>query len=145
LNFLDGTMLRVGVLGAGHLGRIHIKNLNISPHFHLIGYYDPNVDLSQFNQTNDSLIKFESAEELIDHVDVVNIVTPTLSHYEMAKIAISKNKHVFIEKPIAYSTKQANDIIELASKHHVKGQVGHVERFNPAFKYIEPMLALFWI
>ncbi|MCY4215641.1 MAG: Gfo/Idh/MocA family oxidoreductase [Flavobacteriaceae bacterium] len=130
-------MLTAGVLGAGHLGRIHIKNLKVSPHYHLIGYYDPKVDLSQCHQPNDSLKKFSSAEELMDTVDVVNIVTPTLSHYEMAKIAINKNKHIFIEKPIAYSTNQANEIIELALKNNIKGQVGHVERFNPAFKYAE--------
>ncbi len=135
-------MLNVGVLGAGHLGRIHIKNLKISPHYNLVGYYDPKVDLSQINQLGDSLKKFSSAEELIDNVDVVNIVTPTLSHYEMAKIAINKNKHIFIEKPIAYSTGQANDIIEIASKNNIKGQVGHVERFNPAFIYIENQIKI---
>ncbi|MCY4160320.1 MAG: Gfo/Idh/MocA family oxidoreductase [Flavobacteriaceae bacterium] len=130
-------MLTAGVLGAGHLGRIHIKNLQVSPHYHLIGYYDPKVDLSQVHPFDDSLKKFSSAEELMNAVDVVNIVTPTLSHYEMAKIAINKNKHIFIEKPIAYSTQQANEIIELAFKNNIKGQVGHVERFNPAFKYVE--------
>lgn len=133
-------MLIAGVLGAGHLGRIHIKNLKLSPHYNLIGYYDPEVDLSRFDQSYNSLKKFRSAEALIDAVDVVNIVTPTLSHYEMAKIAINKKKHIFIEKPIAHSIKQANHIIELVSKNNIKGQVGHVERFNPAFKYIESQI-----
>ncbi|MCY4562126.1 MAG: Gfo/Idh/MocA family oxidoreductase [Flavobacteriaceae bacterium] len=130
-------MLKVGVLGAGYLGRIHLKNLNESPHYSIIGYYDPKVELSQHNNSLKPIKKFNSAEELIDCVDVVDIVTPTIIHHQMAQLAIKKGKHVFIEKPITKTEQQANQIIKLANNNNIKGQVGHVERFNPAFKAVE--------
>ena len=83
---------------------------------------------------------FNSIEELIDAVEVVDIVTPTLSHFDCAKKAIEKGRHIFVEKPIAKTVLEAETIRDLAKKHQVKGQVGHVERFNPAFIAAKEMI-----
>ena len=127
-------MLKVGVLGAGHLGKIHLKLLNQSSKYELIGFYDP------FRENAEKVAKefgyklFDTVTELINAVDVVDIVTPTLSHFDCAREAIQAGKHIFIEKPITKTVEEAEAIRVLASQNHVKGQVGHVERFNPAFK-----------
>ncbi|UNY98215.1 Gfo/Idh/MocA family oxidoreductase [Zhouia spongiae] len=126
-------MLKAGVLGAGHLGKIHLRLLNQSEKYELVGFYDPNEKNAQKVSKEFGYKSFASIDDLIDAVDVVDIVTPTLSHYECAKKAIEKGKHIFIEKPIANSVDEAMEIIKLAKTHNVKGQIGHVERFNPAF------------
>lgn len=130
-------MLKIGILGAGHLGKIHLKLANQSDKYELIGFYDPNADNAKKVETEFGYKSFDTISELIDAVDVVDIVTPTLSHYECAKEAILAGKHIFIEKPIANSVEEAEEIIELAKKYNVQGQVGHVERFNPAFKAVK--------
>lgn len=126
-------MLTIGVLGAGHLGKIHLKLLQQSSRYDLIGFYDPDKENAQRVSNEFGYTSFDAIEELIDAVDVVDIVTPTLSHFDCAKMAIEKGKHIFIEKPIANTVLEAEAILTLASQHDVKGQVGHVERFNPAY------------
>lgn len=126
-------MLRVGVLGAGHLGKIHLRLLNESEKYDLIGFYDPDDMNGQKVAIEFGYTYFDNINQLIDAVDVVDIVTPTLSHYECAKKAMRKGKHVFIEKPITNTFEEAEELLELEAKYAVKGQVGHVERFNPAF------------
>lgn len=126
-------MLKVGVLGAGHLGKIHLKLLQQSNKYELAGFYDPSQENAQKVADEFGYQKFNSVEELIEAVDVVDIVTPTLSHFDCAKLAIEAGRHVFIEKPITNTVLEAEAIRTLASQKHVKGQVGHVERFNPAF------------
>ena len=113
--------LKVGVLGAGHLGKIHLKLLNQSERYELIGFYDPN--------------------KLIEAVEVVDIVTPTLSHYECALKAIAAKRHIFIEKPITSTVAEAEEIYRLLEANQLKGQVGHVERFNPAFQAAKSSIA----
>jgi len=130
-------MLKIGVLGAGHLGKIHLKLLHQSKKYELIGFYDPNTKNAQKVSEEFGYKIFDSLEELIRNVEVVDIVTPTLSHYHCAVMAIESGKHIFLEKPISNTFAQAQHIIELAKKHNVKGQVGHVERFNPAFKAVK--------
>lgn len=133
-------MLRIGVLGAGHLGKIHLRLLETSPSFDLVGFYDPNI--SQATQVSDELglPYFESIDALIEAVDIVDIVTPTLSHFDCAKSAISSGRHVFIEKPITNTLEEALELQELLRKNKVKGQVGHIERFNPAFLAVRDMI-----
>jgi len=130
-------MLRIGVLGAGHLGKIHLRLLNESNKYELVGFYDPNIENAQKVAEEFGYRIFNSVEELIKNVEVVDIVTPTLSHYQCAVTAIENGKHIFLEKPIANTLEEAQQIIDLAKKHNVKGQVGHVERFNPAFKAVK--------
>ena len=126
-------MLKVGVLGAGHLGKIHLRLLNESKKYELIGFYDPDEINGKKVSAEFGYTYFKNINQLIDEVDVVDIVTPTLSHYDCAKKAMVKGKHVFIEKPITNTLEEAESLLQLEKEFKVKGQVGHVERFNPAF------------
>ena len=126
-------MLKAGVLGAGHLGKIHLRLLKQSEKYELIGFYDPNEANAKKVVEEFGYTYFDSIDALIDAVDMVDIVTPTLSHYECAKKSIAKGKHIFIEKPITNTVEEAEHIRELLAQHNLRGQVGHVERFNPAF------------
>ncbi|HBI40200.1 MAG TPA: oxidoreductase [Tenacibaculum sp.] len=133
-------MLKAGVLGAGHLGKIHLRLLQQSEKYELVGFYDPFTENAEKVANEFGYILFDSIEDLIDAVDIVDIVTPTLSHFECAKQAIEKGKHIFIEKPITNTLQEAEAIRTLASQNHVRGQVGHVERFNPAFTAVKDMI-----
>ena len=126
-------MLKVGVLGAGHLGKIHLRLLQQSEKYELVGFYDENQEYAEKISKEFGYQNFNTIAKLIHAVDVIDIVTPTLSHYKCARIAIKSGKHVFIEKPISNTIEEAEEIIALANEYNVKGQVGHVERFNPAF------------
>lgn len=130
-------MLKVGVLGAGHLGKIHLRLLNESKKYDLIGFYDPDAINGKKVSEEFGYRYFENINSLIDAVDVVDIVTPTLSHFECAKKSIEKGKHIFIEKPITNTLEEAEALLILEEKYNVKGQVGHVERFNPAFAAVK--------
>ncbi len=130
-------MLKVGVLGAGHLGKIHLRLLKESSKYDLIGFFDPSTENAKKVTEEFGYKSFETIESLINEVDVIDIVTPTLSHFECAKLAIDKKRHIFIEKPITNTVKEAEALIKLAEKNNVKGQVGHVERFNPAFTAVK--------
>ncbi len=126
-------MLKVGVLGAGHLGKIHLRLLNESNKYNLIGFYDPDEINGKKVADEFGYTLYDNINTLIDNVDVIDIVTPTLSHYDCAKKAMEKGRHVFIEKPITNTLQEAETLLSLEKKYNVKGQVGHVERFNPAF------------
>lgn len=126
-------MIKIGVLGAGHLGKIHIKCIMQIPDYELVGFYDPDAEKAIAVAEEFGLKRFEDASSLIDVSEVVDIVTPTISHYDCAVEALKKSKHVFIEKPIATTPQEALKLIDLAAEAGVKVQVGHVERFNPAF------------
>lgn len=130
-------MLKVGVLGAGHLGKIHLRLLNQSEKYELVGFYDPFEDNAKKVAAEFGYRKFDTIADLIAAVDVVDIVTPTLSHHDCAVEVIKAGKHVFIEKPISNTVTEAEEIITLAKEYNVKGQVGHVERFNPAFTAVK--------
>lgn len=127
------NMLKIGVLGAGHLGKIHLRLLQQSEKYELVGFYDDNVEHAEKIANEFGYKRFSTIASLLHAVDVVDIVTPTLSHYKCAKVAVKSRKHVFIEKPISNTVAEAEEIIALAREYGVKGQIGHVERFNPAF------------
>ena len=131
------NMLKVGVLGAGHLGKIHLRLLNESEKYELVGFYDPDAINGKNVADEFGYTYFDNINKLIEAVDVVDIVTPTLSHYDCAKKSMLAGKHVFIEKPVTKSLEEAEELIQLASDNKVKGQVGHVERFNPAFSAVK--------
>ncbi|MDC1374605.1 MAG: Gfo/Idh/MocA family oxidoreductase [Polaribacter sp.] len=126
-------MLKAGVLGAGHLGKIHLRLLQQSEKYELVGFYDPFTENATKIAKEFGYKLFDSIDELIAASEVIDIVTPTLSHFDCAKKAIENGCHVFIEKPITKTVTEAEAISAFADKHQVKGQVGHVERFNPAF------------
>lgn len=131
-------MLNIGVLGAGHLGKIHIKLLKESKLYNLVGFYDPNSNATKAIEDEFNIKSFSTIEDLLSEVDVVDIVTPTLSHFKCAEKAIKQSKHVFIEKPITNTVDEAKKLIVLSQEANVQVQVGHVERFNPAFKSALP-------
>lgn len=131
-------MKRIGVLGAGHLGKIHIKCIQASDRFELTGFYDPNHEIAEEVVKQFGIKRFDSEASLIDAVEIVDIVTPTVSHYDCASIAIKSDRHVFIEKPLTTTLYEARKLMELANEANVKVQVGHVERFNPAFIAAQP-------
>lgn len=129
-------MLKAGVLGAGHLGKIHLKLLKQSEEYELIGFYDANKENAEKVASEFGYQMFQNLDDLIAECDMIDVVTPTLSHFEVARKVISAGKHLFIEKPITNTFEEALELIELGRKHKVKGQVGHVERFNPAFQAV---------
>lgn len=126
-------MLKIGVLGVGHLGKIHLKCIQEITDFELVGFYDPDTVNADKIEAEFGIKKWSSLDDLIDAVDVVDIVTPTISHFDCASKALKKCRHVFIEKPIVTSLEEARELIKIAGEANVKVQVGHVERFNPAF------------
>ena len=126
-------MLKIGVLGAGHLGKIHIKLIQEIETLELVGFYDPNDKNAAKAEEKYQVKRFNDLEELIDACDAVDIVTATISHFECAQLALKKTKHIFIEKPMTSTLEEAYKLVELIKEAGVKAQVGHVERFNPAF------------
>ncbi|MEI6764915.1 MAG: Gfo/Idh/MocA family oxidoreductase [Bacteroidota bacterium] len=133
-------MLKIGVLGAGHLGKIHLRCIKEISTFDLIGFYDPDAEIAEKVEKEFNIKRFESIDELIDAAEVIDIVTPTVSHFNCASKAMKKAKHVFIEKPLVTSPAEAKELIAIASEARVKVQVGHVERFNPAFIAAQPFI-----
>jgi len=126
--------LKIGVLGAGHLGKVHIRCIKMLPEqYDLIGFFDPNSESAKAASSEFGLRAFDTIEKLIQECDVVDVVTPTLNHYECASSAIEAHRHVFIEKPITNTLEEAQSLMKLSAEADVKLQVGHVERFNPAF------------
>ena len=130
-------MLKIGVLGAGHLGKIHLKLLRDMPQYQLMGFYDPDDHnaLAAMSETNAR--RYATTEELINDCEVVDIVTPTSVHFECAVKALKQSRHIFIEKPVASNLEEARTLMNLAREASVKAMVGHVERFNPAFLALE--------
>lgn len=128
-------MLKIGLIGLGHLGKIHLKCiLQAKDHYELIGIYDADVaTLSAV--ANDYRVKaYGSADALIAAAEVVDIVTPTPTHYTLVKAALETDCHVFVEKPLTETLAQARELIELSEQRGRLVQVGHVERFNPALQ-----------
>ena len=134
-------MLKIGVLGAGHLGKIHIKLIQQIAEYSLVGFFDPNPETQKAVAQEFGITAYTSAEELIEAADVVDIVTPTIYHYECAVKALKSGKHIFIEKPITNTLEEARNLMHLSHEANVKIQVGHVERFNPAYVAAIPFFA----
>jgi len=133
-------MLKAGVLGAGHLGKIHLKLLQQSEQYDLVGFYDLNQEASKEIEKEFGYKSFDSMEALIEACDMVDVVTPTLYHFECAEKVVKAGKHLFIEKPITHTVAEADALRDLAKKHGVRGQVGQVERFNPAFMAVNHLI-----
>ena len=128
-------MIKIGVIGAGHLGKIHLKLLlELKDKYEVVGFYDPDRENAKIVNRTFRVKSFKTIDQLIDESDVVDIVSPTVSHFECASKAIKSNKHVFIEKPLTQTVLEAEILTNLSREAGVKVQVGHVERFNPAFK-----------
>lgn len=126
-------MLKVGIIGVGHLGKFHLNNWKEIEEVDVIGFYDTDDANAQVVAEKYDLKRFDSIDKLIDKCDAVDIVTPTTSHFEICQAAVKKGKHVFVEKPMADTLEQGRQIVEMVKEAGMKFQVGHVERFNPAF------------
>jgi len=127
--------VRIALLGAGHLGKIHLKCLlDLPQRFDLVGVYDPDPQALAKAVEVFGVTPYADLEDLMSSVDAVDIVAPTLSHYDLGLAALRRMKHLFVEKPLAENTSQAADLIKVAREAGVKAQVGHVERFNPVFR-----------
>lgn len=133
-------MYKIGVVGAGHLGKIHLKILQNAPFVNLVGFFDSDPKVRKEIKSKFNIKSFDSYRELIDSSDIVDIVTPTLSHFNCAKEALKSNKHVFIEKPVTHTVEEVKKLIKLAQTSGRKVQVGHVERFNPAFTEAQKLI-----
>jgi len=126
-------MLKIGVLGAGHLGKIHLKCILESDKLELTGFYDPDEKMSALVEKEFGVKRFDDISSVISESDIIDIVTPTISHFDCAIHALKGFRHVFIEKPVVTTPAEAKQLIAVAKEAEVKVQVGHVERFNPAF------------
>src|SRR5215203_3917069 len=126
-------MLKIGVFGTGHLGKFHLNNWKEIPGVSIVGFFDPNDDIAAEVVEKYGLSRFTSVEELIEASDAIDVVTPTQFHFPICEKAIKKGKHVFVEKPMANNMAEAKTLVALAKESKIKFQVGHVERFNPAF------------
>ena len=132
-------MLNVGVFGVGHLGKYHLNNWKEIRDAKVIGFYDPDDKTSKEVSEKYGLKRFLDVDELIDACDTVDIVAPTTSHFALCEKALKKGKHVFVEKPLANTMDEAQQLVKLAQESDTKFQVGHVERFNPAFLAVKDM------
>jgi predicted dehydrogenase len=130
-------MLKIGVFGVGHLGKFHLNNWKEIAGTELAGFYDPNNETANEVSEKYQLRRFTDADRLIDACDAIDIVAPTNFHFELCEKAIRKGKHVFVEKPLANTMDEARQLVKLAQESDIKLQVGHVERFNPAFLALE--------
>ena len=125
-------MIKVGVIGAGHLGKIHLNILNNSD-FELVGFYDTDVFNSEKLSQEKGYFFFKELHLLIEKIDAAVIVSPTTTHFEIAKQCIDKGKHIFVEKPLTNDSNEAKVIETMAKEKGIIGQVGFVERYNEAF------------
>lgn len=137
---MSTAKLKVGVLGAGHLGRIHLQQWREVAEAEVIGFFDPHPEKCEAITKEFGFRPLPDMHKLIDASDAVDIVTPTTQHHSCATAALSAGKHIFIEKPIAQTLAQADELVDMVAHQGLCGQVGHVERFNPAFVAAQPHL-----
>src|ERR1700748_1350177 len=132
-------MLKAGVFGVGHLGKFHLNNWKEIKKAELVGFYDPDDANAQEVSEKYQLVRFLDPDQLIDACDLVDIVAPTPLHFSLCEKAIRKGKHVFVEKPLANTMEEAKELVQLVKESNIKLQVGHVERFNPAYLAVQSM------
>ncbi len=132
-------MLKVGVFGVGHLGKFHLNNWKEIEGVKLVGFFDPNNDNAKEVVEKYGIKRFMDEDKLIDACDAIDVITPTTHHYDICMKAVRKGKHVFVEKPITHTLQEGKDLVNMVREANVKLQVGHVERFNPAYLAIKDM------
>lgn len=130
-------MLKIGVFGVGHLGKFHLNNWKEIPGIELVGFFDPDDNTAKEVSEKYQLARFLDADLLMNACDAIDVVAPTTYHFEWCEKAIKKGKHVFVEKPLANTMEEARQLVKLVDESAIKFQVGHVERFNPAFLAIK--------
>ena len=129
---------KVGVIGVGHLGQHHAKHYHFRDNTNLVGVYDTDSSRGKEIEKQYNTKFYNNPSDLMQICDGISVVTPTESHYNVAKMAIEDfSCHVFIEKPISETIQQADDLIALAETKNKIIQVGHIERLNPALRVLE--------
>jgi predicted dehydrogenase len=126
-------MLKIGVFGTGHLGKFHLNNWQQIENVQLVGFFDPDDAIAKAVEEKYNIPRFSSVDALLDACDAADIVAPTNYHFALCEAAIKKGRHVFVEKPLANTMSEAHELVNLARESSIKFQVGHVERFNPAY------------
>ncbi len=137
---MNEKKLNIGVVGVGHLGKWHAQQLQAIPAANLTGVFDIDSRRAEEVAAEFHTRAFSSFESLLEKVDALSIVTPTTTHYDFARQALKNGKHIFLEKPITESVEQGEELVDMAQKEHLKIQVGHIERFNPAILALENIL-----
>jgi predicted dehydrogenase len=130
-------MLKIGVFGVGHLGKFHLNNWKEISGVELVGFYDPNDDIAKEVEEKYGLKRYLNALDLVQDIDAADIVAPTNHHFALCELAIKKGRHVFVEKPLANTIEEGRQILKMTKEANVKVQVGHVERFNPAYQAVK--------
>jgi len=130
-------MLKVGVFGVGHLGKFHLNNWKEIDSAKVIGFFDPNNENAKQATAQYGIKRYMDEDKLMDACDIIDVVVPTDKHFEVCMAAVRKGKHVFVEKPLAHTIQEAKDLVDMVREANVKLQVGHVERFNPAYLAIK--------
>ena len=136
-NYTEMERVRIGVIGVGHLGAAHLKNLITIDEVELIGFFDIDKERADEVASIQGAASFESQEKLLDNVDAVSIVTPTNSHFDVAVEALNRGKSVFVEKPICDSVEDARTLLKVAEDNNCIVQVGHIERFSGTYRALE--------
>ena len=126
-------MVKIGVIGAGHLGKFHLNNWQEIEGVEIAGFCDTEEANANAVAEKYRIKRYSTPEELMDHCDAVDIVAPTTFHYDLCALALRNGKHVFVEKPLTNTMDEAKALLKLAKESNLRFQVGHVERFNPAF------------
>ena len=126
-------MVKIAVFGTGHLGKYHLNNWLEINDVEITGFFDPDDHNAKAVEEKYNLRRFNDPDELMDTCEAVDIVAPTIHHFSLCEAALRKGKHVFVEKPLANTMKEARVLVKLARESNLKFQVGHIERFNPAF------------
>jgi predicted dehydrogenase len=132
-------MLKIAVFGTGHLGKFHLNNWKEIEGVELVGFYDPNDKAAKTVAEKYQLQRYTDPEELMSLCDAADIVAPTNHHFELCQLAVRKGRHVFVEKPMCNTMEEANELVKLVREANIKLQVGHVERFNPAFLAVKDL------
>nr|WP_294903740.1 Gfo/Idh/MocA family oxidoreductase [uncultured Lacibacter sp.] len=132
-------MLKIAVFGTGHLGKFHLNNWKEIEGVEIVGFYDPNDKAAKAVAEKYQIQRYTDPEELMALCDAADIVAPTNYHFELCQMAVRKGKHVFVEKPMCNTMDEANELVKLVREANIKLQVGHVERFNPAFLAVKDM------
>jgi len=129
--------LKIGVIGTGHLGKLHTKMFSEIENCELVSIYDSNSEHANNVSEEFKVSTSNSIDELLDKVDAVSIAAITSAHYEIAKKCFAKGVHVFVEKPITATIPQAEELVKISNQKKLNLQVGHIERFNPALVSME--------
>ncbi len=132
-------MLKVGIFGVGHLGKFHINNWKEIAGTKLVGFFDPSNENAHAVTEQYGLKRYMDEEKLIDACDIIDVIAPTDQHFSICMQAIRKGKHVFVEKPLSNTIQEGRDLVSMVREANIKMQVGHVERFNPAYLAIGNM------